>query len=146
MARMARMARMAWMALLLLLATPGCGDAKRAWGRLRGAADSLELPALLSAELPFHYPPSLFERQVPGDVTLQLHIDSLGRVVVESTRVVEHASHAEFDSAALEGAPRLLFRPARRGESRIGHTVLFPIKFRAPGAPSASRDTARRKP
>jgi TonB family protein len=127
----------------LLLGTASCDDVKGAWGRVRGA-DELELPVLLSPELPFQYPPALFARQVPGEVTLRLHVDSLGRVVSESTRIAEPAAHTAFDSAALEGAPRLLFRPARRGQRPIAHTVLFPIRFRVPGAPPTPQDTMRR--
>ena len=132
--------------LALCLTGAGCGDLKQTWDRLRGAEEPVELPALLTTELPFRYPPALYVRQVHGDVTLRLFIDSLGLVVPESTQVAEPASHPGFDSAAVEGASRLVFRPARRGEQRIGYTVLFPIKFRVPGGgPAASPDTSRTK-
>lgn len=130
--------------MLLLVA---CGDMKQSWDRLRGAEEAVELPALLTTELPFRYPPDLFAQQVPGDVTLRLFIDSLGLVVPESTRVAEPAAHPGFDAAAVEGATRLVFRPARRGERRIGYTVLFPIKFRVPaGASPPASDTTRTRP
>ncbi|HSA55279.1 MAG TPA: TonB family protein [Gemmatimonadaceae bacterium] len=127
------------------LGAAACGDPKQTWDRIRGAEEPVELPALLTTELPFQYPPALYVRQVPGDVTLRLFIDSLGLVVPESTQVAEPASHPGFDSAAVEGASRLVFRPARRGERRIGYTVLFPIKFRVPGAPASAGDTTRTK-
>jgi TonB family protein len=127
-----------------LFATASCGDVKRGWDRVR-SAEVLELPALATPELPFRYPPALFVLKVPGDVTLRLHVDSLGRVVPESTQIAEHATHVAFDSAALEGAPRLRFRPARRGERHVGHTVLFPIRFRVPGVPPAPQDTMGRR-
>lgn len=141
--RAVSLASFATIGALCLVAT-GCDDMKQAWDRIRGAEEPVELPALLTTELPFRYPPALYVRQVHGDVTLRLFIDSLGLVVPESTQVAEPASHPGFDSAAVEGASRLVFRPARRGERRIGYTVLFPIKFRVPGgAPAAGPDTAR---
>ena len=130
------------------LAISGCGEVKQTWDCLRGEEEAVEMPALLTTELPFRYPPALFTQQIPGDVTLRLFIDSLGLVVPESTRVAEQAAHPGFDSAAVDGASRLVFRPARRGERRIGYMVLFPIKFRVPpGSPSpAAGDTSRTRP
>jgi TonB family protein len=140
--RWSRAWRLAAVAGLIIGAS--CGDVKQGWDRMRGAG-ALELPALATAELPFRYPLALLERQVSGEVTLRLHVDSLGRVVPESTRIAEHAAHVAFDSAALEGAPRLRFRPARRGARHVGHTVLFPIRFRVPRAPPAPQDTMRKR-
>lgn len=127
-------------------ALASCDDMKRAWGQWRVAEERIEPPALLSTSLPFRYPPALFHAQTHGEVTLRLHVDSLGRVVPESTRIAEHAKHTAFDSAALEGASQLVFRPARRGNRPIGHTVLFPIRFRVPGAVPSARDTTRHRP
>jgi TonB family protein len=98
-------------------------------------------PTLLSKELPFLYPPALFAARVEGDVGLRLYIDSLGLVVQESTTVVEPSTHPAFDSAAVAGAPYLEFQPARSGGSRIGKTVVLPVKFRLPPADSTRRDT-----
>ena len=91
-------------------------------------------PALLTAaaDLPFVYPPALYASRVEGDVGLRLFVDSLGLVVPESTSVAEPSAHAEFDSAAVAGAPYLEFQPARSGGSRIGKTVVLPVKFRVP--------------
>jgi TonB family protein len=110
---------------------------------MRRGRSPVDLPVLLTTELPFRYPPALFMLRVQGDVTLRLFIDSLGAVVAESTQVAEHATEAAFDTAALEGAPRLVFRPARRGGRHVGSAVLFPIKFRVPGAPPLPEDTMR---
>jgi TonB family protein len=96
----------------------------------------------MTTDLPFRHPVSLYLQGIHGDVTLRLFVDSLGLVVSESTRVQKPARDAAFDSAALEGAPRLRFRPARQGERRIGYTILFPIKFRVPWAPPPPEDTA----
>lgn len=132
--------------LLLAVGVAACSDAREAWTRVRGGRDPVELPVLVSTELPFRYPAALHAQRVHGDVTLRLFIDSIGLVVPESTVVAEPAAHAAFDSSAIEGAPRLLFRPARQGERRIGYTVLFPIKFRVPGVPPPPGDTSRHEP
>lgn len=102
-------------------------------------------PVLLTRELPFVYPPSLYAARVEGDVALRLYIDSLGLVVQESTTVVEPSSHAEFDSAAVAGAPYLEFQPARNDGARTGKTVVLPVKFRLPSADSLRPDTLRSK-
>jgi TonB family protein len=98
-------------------------------------------PALLTRELPFVYPAGLYAARVEGDVGLRLFIDSLGLVVQESTSVVEPSGHAEFDSAAVAGAPYLEFMPARSGGARVGRSVVLPVKFRLPPADSQRRDT-----
>jgi TonB family protein len=100
-------------------------------------------PTLLTRELPFVYPPALYAAGVQGDVGLRLFIDSLGLVVQESTSVVEPSTHAEFDSAAMAGAPYLEFQPAVVGGARVGKTVVLPVKFRLPVPPADSqrRDT-----
>ena len=109
-------------------------------GASEGAATSD--PTLLTRELPFVYPAALYTAGVEGDVALRLFIDSLGLVVQESTTVAEPSGRAEFDSAAVAGAPYLEFEPARRDGSRIGKTVVLPVKFRHP-PDTARRDTLR---
>jgi TonB family protein len=121
--------------VVLLVVLSACGEGS--------ADDSSSDPALLTRELPFVYPPALYEAGVEGDVALRLYIDSLGLVVHESTTVAEPSGHAEFDSAAVAGAPYLEFQPARSEGARIGKTVVLPVKFRRPSADSARRDTLR---
>jgi TonB family protein len=124
-------------ALLVLLTSLACREA----AEQEGEGD----PALLTKDLPFVYPPALFQARVEGDVGLRLFIDSLGLVVQESTSVVEPSGHPEFDSAAVRGAPYLEFQPARAGGSRIGKNVVLPVKFRLPAADSTRRDTLTTK-
>ena len=134
------MTRMYLASLLLLIAPLACRDARE--------ETSSGDPQLLSKELPFLYPPTLFAAKVEGDVGLRLFIDSLGLVVPESTTVVEPSAHPEFDSAAVAGAPYLQFQPARSEGSRIGKTVVLPVKFRLPSAAAADsqrRDTTTNK-
>jgi TonB family protein len=120
---------------VLLVVLAACGE--------RSADSGSSDPTLLTRELPFVYPPALYEAGVEGDVALRLFIDSLGLVVQESTTVAEPSGHAEFDSAAVAGAPYLEFQPARSDGARIGKTVVLPVKFRRPAADSARRDTLR---
>ena len=125
-------------ALLAVAALTGCAP---------GESDSaeLELPVLLTTELPFIYPPNLYLQRVEGQVGLRLFIDSLGLVVAESTTVAEPSPYPAFDSAAEQGVPRLEFRPARRGPGRIGHAVLLPVVFRKPTGDPAPNDTSPRR-
>jgi TonB family protein len=122
------------LAALVLLVPLACRDTPEEG---EGTGD----PALLTRDLPFVYPPALYAARVEGDVGLRLFIDSLGLVVQESTSVAEPSGHAEFDSAAVAGAPYLEFQPARIDGARVGRTVVLPVKFRLPPADSQRRDT-----
>jgi len=126
-----------WGAVILLAGPLACRDAPQ--------DEASSDPTLLTRELPFAYPPALYAARVEGEVGLRLFIDSLGLVVHESTTVVEPSTHAAFDSAAVAGAPYLEFQPARSAGSRIGKTVVLPVKFRLPPADSQRRDTSSPK-
>jgi TonB family protein len=100
------------------------------------------LPQLLSDAVPFRYPMALYDQGIEGDVTLRLHVDSLGSVVVDSVRVERSSGQPLLDSAAMSGAAALQFRPARLGGRAVPLTVLFPVKFRVPPPPAVT-DTTR---
>jgi TonB family protein len=135
-----------WSSAALLLSIGGCDQVRTVVARL-GAADSSppdSLPRLLNDSLPFRYPVGLYMQLIEDSVTLRLHIDESGQPVPESTRVEVGATHAPFDTAALEGSRALRFRPAiRRGEP-VAYTVLFPIQFKIPPAPVSPDDTTKR--
>jgi TonB family protein len=122
--------------LVLMIVAGSCRDA---------GSDATSDPALLTRELPFIYPPALYSAGIEGDVGLRLFIDSLGLVVRESTAIAEPSTHAEFDSAAVAGSPYLEFQPATVGGSRVGKTVVLPVKFRLPPADSQRPDTLPEK-
>ncbi|HEV8365189.1 MAG TPA: energy transducer TonB [Gemmatimonadaceae bacterium] len=105
----------------------------------RNVVDSL--PQLRTELIPFRYPLELYERGIEGDVTLRLHVDSVGAVVAESTRVAESSGKPQLDAAAIEGAPALLFRPAMLNGRPVALTVLFPVKFRVPADGRTPADT-----
>jgi TonB family protein len=123
---------------VLVAATSACGDGADAKFRAPRVADAGprpdEMPALVSAELPFRYPAELYARKVQGNVTLKLFIDRDGRVVPDSIRVEEPSGHGALDSAAMKGAPDLHFVPAKLHGEAIPVSLLFPVYFRHPEA------------
>jgi TonB family protein len=89
-----------------------------------------EPPQMLNEELPFRYPVTLYRQKVQGNVTLRLFVDAEGRVHPDSTRIAEPSGHAALDSAALAGASRLRFRPARLRGTPMPVALLYPVHFR----------------
>ena len=103
-----------------------------------GAVVPDTLPILLNKESPFRYPDALYSSKVQGNVMLRIYIDSTGTVWPESTLVLQSSGHPEFDSAAVRGAPRLHFLPAKlkndAGRRRDQAAGLLPPAGRAAGA------------
>jgi TonB family protein len=103
-----------------------------------------EPPVALNSDSPIQYPPRLFDRRVEGDVVLRLFVDSTGRVVPESSRVGESSGYPALDSAALAGAKKLRYAPARQRGAPVAAAFLQRIEFRHPqgnvlqGSPDAS--------
>jgi len=81
---------------------------------------------------------------------LRLFVDSAGRLVPESSRVAESSNYPALDSAALTGARKLRFAPARRHGLSIATAFLQPVEFRHPQASGAvskgEPDTTRPRP
>lgn len=111
-----------------------------------GAAKPDEIPRMLNAELPFHYPPALYARKVQGNVTLYLHIDRDGQVRPDSTRIEESSGYAALDSAAVKGSQELHFIPAKLRGEPMGVSILFPVYFRHPEAHPLPGDTILNRP
>jgi protein TonB len=120
----------------LALVTAACPD--RSASELGGevAADStyppFEPPVVTNADSPVRYPPPLFQQNIEGTVLLRLYVDSLGRLVAESTRVAEGSGVAGLDSAALAAVPGMKFAPARKNGRPVSTSFLQPIEFRRP--------------
>ena len=91
-----------------------------------------EAPMPLNPEAPIQYPPHLFDQKVEGEVVLRLFVDSTGRLAAESSRIAESSGYPALDSAALAGARRLRFAPARRRGIPVAAAFLQPIEFRHP--------------
>ncbi len=132
------------MAVLVAVSCWACG--KPAPAREGGTNDvppSEEPPVALNPSPPIQYPPRLFDQRVEGEVVLRLFIDSTGRLVPESTRVAESSGYTGLDSAAVAGASRLRYAPAKRHGIAVSTLFLQPIQFRhsqasaQPGAPAA---------
>lgn len=100
-----------------------------------------ERPRMLNDELPFRYPVAEYLARTEGKVLLRLFVDASGRVVTDSTRVVEASGHGALDSAALAGASRLRFRPAHRNGTPVPVSLLYPVHFRLPGGTKPPSDS-----
>lgn len=100
-----------------------------------------DLPVMLNAQLPFHYPPPLFAARVQGNVLLRIHIDSTGAVWPESTSVLQTSGYPGLDTAALVGARQLRFSPARAKGRPIAVSLNLPVYFRHPGQPPLPGDS-----
>ena len=130
--------------LALAVIQAGCidnGDAKKMIEALQSSTVPDSLPVMQNRELPFKYPPELYAQKVQGNVTLRIHIDTAGRVVSESTTVVESSGYAALDSAATMGSRVLRFRPAITKGVPLAISVLFPVYFRHPDASPLPGDT-----
>ncbi|OLC72977.1 MAG: hypothetical protein AUH78_14985 [Gemmatimonadetes bacterium 13_1_40CM_4_69_8] len=97
-----------------------------------------EPPVPLNPDSPIQYPPRLYDQKVEGDVVLRLFVDSMGRLVAESSKVAESSGYSALDSAALSGAKKLRFAPARRRGLAVATAFLQPIEFRRPTAGGAA--------
>ena len=130
--------------IALLAGATGCidkQDAKKMIEALQSSAVPDSLPVMQNTELPFKYPPELYAKRVQGNVTLGIHIDTPGRVVPESTSVIEGSGYPALDSAATTGARVLRFRPAITKGTPLAISVLFPVYFRHPDASPLPGDT-----
>jgi TonB family protein len=104
-----------------------------------------EVPRMLNAEPPFHYPPMLYAQKVQGNVTLYLHVDRNGQVRPDSTRIEESSGYAALDSAAVKGSQELQFVPAKLRGEPMEVSILFPVYFRHPEAHALPGDTILNK-
>jgi TonB family protein len=133
--------RLIFSATIVLLAT-ACN--RETEGPLSGAHAGPRpevMPEVTNEDLPFRYPTALFTQQVQGNVTLRIFIDAEGRVVVDSTRVVETSGYTALDSAAVKGSEELRFVPAKRRGEPMAVSILFPVYFRHPDAAPLPGDT-----
>ncbi len=135
--------------LVFAVALSGCvGEPARS---IRSSAEALipsalaadELPVMLNETSPFYYPVSAWDQKIQGNVMLRLHVDTDGRAVRESTTVARTSGVPSLDSAAVAGAVKLRFRPARRSGTPTAVSLLFPVHFRHPDGPPFPGDTVR---
>jgi len=91
-----------------------------------------EAPVAINPDPPIQYPPALFEQKVEGEVVLRLFADSTGKLVAESTKIAESSGYPALDSAAIAGAGKLKFAPAKRHGLPVATAFLQPIEFKVP--------------
>jgi len=137
----------------MTVGTAGCRQAppgEQSGSGAPGVPPDQEPPVALNGDSPIQYPPRLYDQKVEGDVILRLFVDSAGRLLPESSRVADPSGYPALDSAALMGARKLHFAPARRHGLAIATAFLQPVEFRHPQASGAvskgEPDTTRPKP
>jgi len=111
-------------------ARPGAPDASALLGG--GAvllADQVEIPVVLDRRSPLpRFPQLLKDAGVEGMVRVSFVVDTLGRVELETVRMVE-SSHPAFAVAVQVTLPRMRFAPARVAGRGVRQLVEFPVQF-----------------
>ena len=136
-ARAVRSGVLAVLAALAGAASTGCADdPSPEVGALR--VDQLReggfvWPVLEPASSPaFPYPADALEEGAGGDILLRIRISDAGRV--DSVSVVTSSGHAVLDSAAVEGARLLRYRPAQHGGAATAIWARLPIRYPVPAS------------
>ncbi len=80
----------------------------------------------------FPYPADALEEGAGGDILLRIRISDAGRV--DSVSVVTSSGHAVLDSAAVEGARLLRYRPAQNGGAPTAIWARLPIRYPVPAS------------
>ena len=92
-----------------------------------GAEGEIEQPRPLFGEVPIEYPMHLWDQDMEGETLLRVRVVDTGGV--DSVEIIESSGHPSFDSAAVEGARRLRFTPARQDGERIEVWAQVPVRF-----------------
>ena len=92
-----------------------------------GGEGEIEQPSPLYGEMPIAYPLQLWDQDMEGETLLRVRVNDTGGV--DSVEVLESSGHPSFDSAAVDGARDLRFRPARRNGKRIDVWAKVPVHF-----------------
>lgn len=112
-----------------------------------GAEGEIEQPRPLFGEVPIEYPMHMWDQDMEGETLLRVRVGDTGGV--DSVEVVESSGHPSFDSAAVAGARRLRFTPARQDGERIEVWAQVPVRFSKrprPDTLDAARPPAGRPP
>lgn len=88
------------------------------------------VPVLFGEQVPFEYPEDAWKRGVGGQTTLRIHISSSG--VVDTVLVAKSSGDRTLDSAAVAGARRLRYRPARNGDQPVAVWAFLPVHYPLP--------------
>jgi TonB family protein len=105
--------------------------ARPAAGSAVGAPTALEAvdqqPALIRTP-PIDYPAEMRSLRIGGTVIVETVIDSAGRPVAGTARVVQ-SPNPGLNAAALRAVAAAAYRPARRGGRPVGVTIRQPVTF-----------------
>ena len=115
----------------------GCRRGREAATRAAARGEN-DVPVAINGESPFQYPGDLYDQGIEGEVHLRLFVDSVGRVIPESTRIASSSGTPGLDSAAVAGAPGLRFAPAHHAGIAVGTSFYQPVIFRRRAAPAAA--------
>ena len=110
-----------------------------ACGACEPADTTLTQPVALPADNPMKYPVRLWDEGIEGETIVLVHVNERGDV--DSTMVHTSSGHGAFDSAAMLGARKLRFTPARRGERYIPMWTRLPVKFALDSTAAAAAGT-----
>jgi len=77
--------------------------------------------------MPIEYPIHMWDQDLEGETLVRVRVDDTG--VVDSVEVMASSGYAAFDSAAVSGARRLRFTPARQDGERIEVWAQVPVRF-----------------
>lgn len=103
------------LATLLLAAAACAGD------------QAIDSPTPLFNSVPIEYPVELWDQDVEGETLVRVKVSDTGAVV--NAEVLESSGYEAFDSAAIAGAMKLRFEPARRNGKRIEVWARVPVVF-----------------
>jgi TonB family protein len=92
-----------------------------------GGEAEVERPTPLFGEVPIEYPLHMWDQDMEGETLLRVRVSDVG--AVDSVEVLQSSGYASFDSAAVVGAQRLRFTPARRDGERITVWAEVPVYF-----------------
>ena len=87
----------------------------------------IEQPAPLYGEVPIEYPLHLWDQDMEGETLLRVRVTDTGSV--DSVEVMESSGYQDFDAAAVDGARKLRFTPARQDGERIRVWARVPVHF-----------------
>ena len=87
----------------------------------------IDQPTPLLGQMPIEYPLHMWDQDMEGETLLRVRVGDTG--AVDSVEVVESSGYASFDSAAVAGARKLRFTPARRNGKRIEVWAEVPVRF-----------------
>lgn len=92
-----------------------------------GGEGEIEQPRPLMVDVPIEYPLHMWDQGMEGETLLRVRVGDTG--AVDSVEVVESSGYSSFDSAAVAGALKLRFTPARRDGKRIEVWAQVPVRF-----------------